>query len=74
MRVLIIDRFEGPYAVCEDKEEKFFAIEHKELPEGAKAGTVLNISDDGVITVDENETERRRQRILQKQKSILDKM
>ena len=27
MKQLIIDRFEGKFAICEDAEEKYFAIE-----------------------------------------------
>ena len=36
MRKLIIDRFEGTYAICEDQEKKMFAISLNELPQGAK--------------------------------------
>ena len=35
MRILVIDRFEGAYAICEDKDQKFFAIETGELPAGS---------------------------------------
>ena len=68
MRQLVIDRYEGKYAICEDGEEKYFAIELQELPEGAKEGSVLNITDEGELVLDEQETERRRQRILEKQR------
>ena len=37
-RKIVIDRFEGTYAICEDKDQKFFAIEIAELPQGAKEG------------------------------------
>ena len=53
MRILVIDRFEGTYAICEDKDQKFFAIETNELPAGATEGTVLEIDDEGVIRVNE---------------------
>ena len=36
MRILVIDRFEGTYAICEDKDQKFFAIETNELPAGQR--------------------------------------
>ena len=36
MRKLIIDRFEGTYAICEDQEKKMVAISLNELPQGAK--------------------------------------
>ena len=68
MKQLIIDRFEGKYAICEDKDQKYFAIEAQELPQGAKAGCVLQITDEGELVLDEEETQRRRQRILDKQR------
>ena len=47
MKQLVIDRLEGKYAICTDKDQKFFAIELPELPAGAKAGSVLTITDEG---------------------------
>ena len=38
MRKLIIDRFEGTYAICEDQEKKMFAISLNELPQGRSRG------------------------------------
>lgn len=49
MKQITIDRFDGIYAICEDKDKAFFAIETSELPQGAKAGDVLKITDDGEI-------------------------
>ena len=41
-RTVIIDRFEGTFAICEGeghgKEIKMYAIEIAELPQGAKKG------------------------------------
>lgn len=71
MKKMIIDRFDGVYAICEDKDKAFFAIEQAELPAGAKAGDVLMITDDGNLEIDTEETERRRSRILEKQKKLL---
>ena len=68
MKQLIIDRFEGKYAICEDKDQKYYAIEAQELPQGAKPGCVLQITDEGDLVLDEEETQRRRQRILDKQR------
>ena len=67
MRQLIIDRFEGKYAICEDGEEKYFAIETAELPHGAREGAVLRITDEGELLLDEEETRARRERIAAKQ-------
>lgn len=64
MRKLIIDRFEGTYAICEDQEKKMFAISLNELPQGAKPGDVLQISGAGELSVDQEETQRRRKKWL----------
>ena len=68
MRKLIIDRFEGKFAICEDEGLRYFAIELPELPEGAKAGNVLDIDDEGIITLNNEETDFRKKRIAEKQK------
>ncbi len=67
MKTLIIDRFEGKYAICEDADQKYFAIETAELPQGAAEGSVLLISEEGELSLDQEETERRRLRIAEKQ-------
>lgn len=59
-RKIVIDRFEGTYAICEDKDQKFFAIEIAELPNGAREGHVLEIKDDGTLSIDQKETDIRR--------------
>ncbi|MCI5651318.1 MAG: DUF3006 domain-containing protein [Ruminococcus bromii] len=71
MKRITIDRFDGIYAICEDKDKVFFAIELSELPKGAKSGDVLLITDEGTLEIDVEETERRRQRVLEKQKKVL---
>lgn len=74
MRTLIIDRFEGALAVCEQEgSEKLFGIDRQELPAGAKEGTVLKITDEGELTIDEEETRRRREKLLARQKKLLQK-
>lgn len=70
MKRITIDRFDGIYAICEDKDKAFFAIELSELPKGAKSGDVLLITDEGTLEIDVEETERRRQRVLEKQKKV----
>ncbi len=70
MKQLVIDRFEGKYAICEDKEARYFAIEIQELPKGAKEGHVLSISEEGVLSLDLEETQRRRKRISDKQNRL----
>ena len=60
---LIIDRFEGKYAVCETENQEMIHIEKDKLPVGAKAGHSLIIRKGGLIVLDLVETERRKQRI-----------
>lgn len=67
MKQLIIDRFEGQYAVCEDEEQKCVVFALAKLPEGASPGNVLCVTDEGELILDLEETERRRRRILEKQ-------
>ena len=43
-----IDRFEGGYAICEEEGvEKLFGIDRQELPQDAKEGDVIEITDEG---------------------------
>ena len=64
-RKIVIDRFEGTYAICEDKDQKFFAIEIAELPQGAK-----EIKDDGTLSIDQKETDLRREKNKKLQNSL----
>ncbi len=70
MRILVIDRFEGTYAICEDKDQKFFAIETGELPDGAVEGSVLEIDEEGTIHINDEKTAARRSKI----KKLQDKL
>jgi len=54
---LIIDRFEGGYAVVELPDRTFVNIPKKALPEEAKEGDIIT------ITVNKSETERRKDNI-----------
>jgi len=58
---LIIDRFEGKYALLEsqDKDPLIFNFPLYLLPQEAKEGTVLNIN----IDIDQEETKRRKDKI-----------
>lgn len=73
-RTITIDRFEGTFAICEGeghgKEIKMYAIEIAELPQGAKEGDVLEISEEGTIHIDAKATERRRSKIKKMQDSL----
>lgn len=59
---MIIDRFEGDYAVCE-REDKFFVnIEKKYLPGKCCEGDVL-IYDEGKYIIDRKSTQERHDKI-----------
>jgi hypothetical protein len=59
---VVIDRFEGDYAVCEKEDRTMMNIERHRLPDGAREGDVLVI-DQNRIFVDEEGTEARRLKI-----------
>ncbi len=71
MKTLTIDRFEGTYAICEDGDEKFFAIDISELPKGAAEGDVLTIDDnEGTLSINKEATAEKRS----KTKKLQDKL
>lgn len=51
MKSLKVTRFDGKYFLCEDKENKVFAIEKNEMPSNVNLGDTINISDEGEIEV-----------------------
>lgn len=69
MKKIIIDRFEGNYAVCEDEYRNIIEIDKKEIPQNAKDGDVLTVNH-GVIEIDEEETVARRKLIKELQKNL----
>jgi len=59
---IIIDRFEGNFAVCETEEKKFIDIPKADIPEGAKEGDILSKTDKG-YNIEKAETEAQREKI-----------
>ena len=60
---MVVDRFEGELAICEDiKTRVLFEYPISSLPEGVSPGDVL-IRDGCKIIIDQEETEERRNRI-----------
>lgn len=66
---VIIDRFEGNFAICEKEDRSMIDIEISEIPFAAKEGDVLDISGD-LITIDTSETERRKREIEELTKDL----
>ena len=56
---VIIDRFEGDFAVCEKADRTMLNIKRAQVPADAKEGDALIINGD-TITVDTATTEKRR--------------
>ena len=62
MRV-IIDRFEGKFAICEKEDRKMIRIEKAKMPSEVQEGDVLNITENNIIVMDKEETMRRKKEI-----------
>lgn len=59
---VIIDRFEGHYAVCEKEDRAMIDIKKTDLPSEAKEGDVLDIEGDTII-IDLEATVKRKSEI-----------
>ncbi|MBQ6570028.1 MAG: DUF3006 domain-containing protein [Clostridia bacterium] len=70
MKKLTVDRFEGIYALLEDSDEKIFAITTNEMPDGAKEGDIVVITDEGEIYIDAEATAARRKEMAKLQKKV----
>lgn len=66
--MIIVDRIEENYAVCEWEEEQL-NIELSKLPAGVKEGDVLKKTECG-YEIDSEETQRRREKIIKLQNSL----
>ncbi|MDT8715530.1 DUF3006 domain-containing protein [Clostridium sp. 19966] len=60
--LVVIDRFEGDFAVCEKPDKTTLNIHTSKMPKGCKEGDVINIKG-SQINIDVNETERRKYEI-----------
>lgn len=73
--MLIIDRFEGEYAVCElsnnDSEITRILIERDKLPESAKEGDVIVANGNG-YSIDDKQTSQRRNVIIGLSESLFE--
>lgn len=70
---VIIDRFEGDIAVCEQIDLTSIYIKKDDLPETAKPGSILKIYENGPITLDKEEEAKRRKRIKDIYKKIFNR-
>ncbi|WP_163192993.1 DUF3006 domain-containing protein [Clostridium thermarum] len=58
---VVIDRFEGNYAVCEKEDRTIIDISRDKLPPEAKAGDVLKITEDEIVIDIERTKEKKRE-------------
>lgn len=66
---VIIDRFEGNFAVCEKEDRTMIDIEKSMIPLESKEGDVLDISDNEII-IDKVATEKRKKEIEELTKDL----
>ena len=66
---LIIERFEGNFAVCEDENKNIINIKKEEIPEDAKEGDILVLEKNKYI-VDYTETQNRKKYIQELTKDL----
>lgn len=65
-----VDRFEGEFAVCEERDsKKIINIEKSKLPQNAKEGSILKYKDNKFI-IDEESQQEIEQRIKQKMDNL----
>lgn len=70
MRHLTVDRIDGIYVICEDKERKMFAIPTAELPAGVREGDKLDIDEEGTISINGQATAAARASVRAKENSL----
>ncbi len=63
--MIIVDRIEGAFAVCEMDDKSMQNIALSELPAGIKEGDALAV-DNGTYVIDAKQTKERSERIAQK--------
>lgn len=73
MRKLTVDRIDGIYAICEDKDRRMFAIPTSELPANVREGDKLEIDDEGIVTINAEATTADRVAVRAKEKSLFKK-
>lgn len=66
MKKLIIDRFEGNYAVCEQEDKTIVKIPKYKLPLECEEGTCLVQDSEGMYRKDSEATKSREKRIYEK--------
>lgn len=66
---LIVDRFEGNFAICEAEDKTMVNIDRSRLPLTVKEGDIVIETNTGFV-IDKNETDKRRERISKLMKDL----
>ncbi|MDR0531663.1 MAG: DUF3006 domain-containing protein [Oscillospiraceae bacterium] len=66
----VIDRFEGETAVCEHSDGSFVHFLRKDLPCGAREGSLLRLKSDGTFELDLAGEQARRARLFALQEGL----
>jgi hypothetical protein len=66
---VVIDRFEGIYAVCEKEDRTMINIEKNKIPTESKAGDVLSVTENEIV-IDEIDTINRKKDIEELTKDL----
>jgi len=69
MQYIAIDRFEENLAVLEREDGSHFTLPRADLPQGAREGGILRVTESG-YALDPAEEARRRKRLLDLQNSL----
>jgi hypothetical protein len=73
MNKLIIDRFEGSYAVCQKEDKSLVDIPKYRLPLDCKEGDCLILNSNGMYQMDLEATENKKKRIREKMNRLFKK-
>lgn len=68
--MLIIDRLEGCYAVCENDAAEQILLEKHLLPAETKEGDILTMDESGIYRIDKEATEQRRAKLQRLQERL----
>jgi hypothetical protein len=72
MKKLIIDRFEGHYAICEQEDKTMVSIPKYKLPLHCKEGECLFIDSEGMYQIDQENHNLREKRIFDKMSRLFE--
>ncbi len=70
---LVIDRFEGSYAICEDDTKALHKVPKYRLPLACKVGDTLVLDSDGMYQQAKSESKGNENRIREKMSRLLDR-